>query len=124
MKILLTVSSFSAALPVLEGCSQNSHHECKSTHAQVHHTRYRTLKFSILCVQGMLGETYDRFIAGDAIKDTINPMHLPDDKKFHGLGTRSQYKMDNYWDTNHVRVCPLNKVLPAVSQSNVHHRHA
>ncbi|CAL8467174.1 g6710 [Coccomyxa elongata] len=51
--------------------------------------------------QGMLGETYDRYIVGDAIKSRTDPMHLPDDNKFHGLGTRSQYKMDNYWDTNH-----------------------
>lgn len=56
----------------------------------------------IATLQGMLGETYDRFIAGDAIMSKKNPMFLPDDNQFHGIGSRWQYKMDNYWDTNHV----------------------
>lgn len=51
----------------------------------------------------MLGETYDRFIAGDAITSKHNPLYLPDDNQFHGIGKRWQYKMDDYWDTNHVR---------------------
>ncbi|CAL5225282.1 g8079 [Coccomyxa viridis] len=51
--------------------------------------------------QGMLGETYDRFIAGDAVKTKTSPLYLPDDNKFHGIGKRAQYKMDSYWDTNH-----------------------
>ena len=51
----------------------------------------------------MLGETYDRFIAGDAVNTKTSPMYLPDDNKFHGIGKRAQYKMDSYWDTNHVR---------------------
>lgn len=55
--------------------------------------------------QGMLGETYDRFIAGDAAKTRSSPLYLPDDGKFHGIGKRAQYKMDSYWDTNHVRCC-------------------
>ena len=52
----------------------------------------------------MLGETYDRFIAGDAVKTKTSPLYLPDDNRFHGIGKRAQYKMDNYWDTNHVRL--------------------
>ena len=51
----------------------------------------------------MLGETYDRFIAGEAVKTKTSPLYLPDDNKFHGIGKRAQYKMDSYWDTNHVR---------------------
>jgi len=55
----------------------------------------------------MLGETYDRFIADDQdLKDQTNPLYLPDDNKFHGIGKRSQYKMRSYWDTNHVRPEP------------------
>ena len=54
-------------------------------------------------LQGMLGETYDRFIAGDAVNTKTSPLYLPDDNKFHGIGKRAQYKMDSYWDTNHVR---------------------
>ena len=54
-------------------------------------------------MQGMLGETYDRFIAGEAVKTKTSPLYLPDDNKFHGIGKRAQYKMDSYWDTNHVR---------------------
>ncbi|CAK0735989.1 hypothetical protein CVIRNUC_000673 [Coccomyxa viridis] len=51
--------------------------------------------------QGMLGETYDRFIAGDAVSQKSSPLYLPDDGQFHGIGKRAQYKMDSYWDTNH-----------------------
>ena len=51
----------------------------------------------------MLGETYDRFIAGEAVKAKTSPLYLPDDGQFHGIGKRAQYKMDSYWDTNHVR---------------------
>lgn len=54
-------------------------------------------------LQGMLGETYDRFIAGEAVKAKTSPLYLPDDGQFHGIGNRAQYKMDSYWDTNHVR---------------------
>jgi hypothetical protein len=57
-------------------------------------------------LQGMLGETYDRFIAGDAAKTKSSPLYLPDDGQFHGIGKRAQYKMDNYWDTNHVSTFP------------------
>ena len=53
-------------------------------------------------LQGMLGETYDRFIAGDAASQKSSPLYLPDDGQFHGVGKRAQYKMDSYWDTNHV----------------------
>jgi hypothetical protein len=49
----------------------------------------------------MLGETYDRVLAGDAISSSTNPLFLPDDNKFHGIGKRAQYRMDGYWDTNH-----------------------
>lgn len=49
----------------------------------------------------MLGETYDRLLAGDAIMDPTNPLHLPDDGKWHGIGNESHYKMDSYFDTNH-----------------------
>ena len=52
----------------------------------------------------MLGETYDRFIAGDAVSQKSSPLYLPDDGQFHGIGKRAQYKMDSYWDTNHVSV--------------------
>ena len=58
-------------------------------------------------LQGMLGETYDRFIAGDAANTKSSPLYLPDDGQFHGIGKRAQYKMDNYWDTNHVSTCLL-----------------
>lgn len=49
----------------------------------------------------MLGETYDRLLAGDAIMDPGNPLHLPDDRQWHGIGNESHYKMDSYFDTNH-----------------------
>ena len=52
-------------------------------------------------MQGMLGETYDRLLAGDAIMDPGNPLHLPDDRQWHGIGNESHYKMDSYFDTNH-----------------------
>ena len=64
-------------------------------------------------LQGMLGETYDRFIAGDAAKTKSSPLYLPDDGQFHGIGKRAQYKMDNYWDTNHVSLHPL-RILETV----------
>jgi hypothetical protein len=67
----------------------------------------------------MLGETYDRFIAGEAVKAKTSPLYLPDDKQFHGIGSRAQYKMDSYWDTNHVR--PLRRPPPAVDHGP--HRH-
>ena len=62
------------------------------------------------CLQGMLGETYDRFLAGDAAKTKSSPLYLPDDGQFHGIGKRAQYKMDNYWDTNHVSTFLLPKL--------------
>ena len=49
----------------------------------------------------MLGETYDRLLAGDAIATKTNPLYLPDDGMFHGIGKRADYRMNNYWDTNH-----------------------
>ena len=57
-------------------------------------------------MQGMLGETYDRFIAGDAVSQKSSPLYLPDDGQFHGIGKRAQYKMDSFWDTNHVSMPP------------------
>ena len=55
-------------------------------------------------MQGMLGETYDRFIAGDTVSQKSSPLYLPDDNQFHGIGKRAQYKMDSYWDANHVSI--------------------
>ena len=49
----------------------------------------------------MLGETYDRLLAGDAIMDPGNPLHLPDDHQWHGIGNESHYMMDGYFDTGH-----------------------
>ena len=55
----------------------------------------------LAALQGMLGETYDRLLEGKAVSQTENPLYLPDDNKFHGMGKRAQYLMDSYWDTNH-----------------------
>ena len=49
----------------------------------------------------MLGETYDRLLAGDQVATKTNPLYLPDDGMFHGIGKRADYMMDGYWDTNH-----------------------
>ncbi len=49
----------------------------------------------------MLGETYDRLLAGQAVMNPDNPLHLPDDHQWHPIGNESHYRMDDYFDTNH-----------------------
>ncbi len=35
-------------------------------------------------MQGIVGETYNRMLAGDAVNDPSSPLFLPDDYQFHG----------------------------------------
>lgn len=35
-------------------------------------------------MQGIVGETYNRMLAGDAVNDPSSPLFLPDDYEFHG----------------------------------------
>ena len=36
-------------------------------------------------LQGIVGETYNRMLAGDAVQDPESPLFLPNDYAFHGM---------------------------------------
>ena len=46
-------------------------------------------------VQGVIGETYSRMLAGQAVQDPEHPLYLPEDFKFHG--EEEEYTMDGYF---------------------------
>lgn len=48
-------------------------------------------------MQGIVGETYNRMLAGDAINDPKNPLFIPDDYEFHGQGPEDNYIVDAYF---------------------------
>lgn len=48
-------------------------------------------------MQGIVGETYNRMLAGDAINDAESPLYVPDDYKFHGQGPEENYATDGYF---------------------------
>ena len=45
---------------------------------------YRLLRMILYILQGIVGETYNRMLAGDAVNDPKNALYLPDDYQFHG----------------------------------------
>ena len=46
-------------------------------------------------VQGVIGETYSRMLAGQAVQDPEHPLYLPEDFKFHGQ--EEEYTVDGYF---------------------------
>ena len=46
-------------------------------------------------VQGVIGETYSRMLAGEAVQDPEHPLYLPEDFKFHGK--EEEYTVDGYF---------------------------
>ena len=43
----------------------------------------------------MIGETYSRMLAGQAVLDPEHPLYLPEDFKFHGK--EDEYIVDGYF---------------------------
>lgn len=48
-------------------------------------------------VQGIVGETYNRMLVGDAVNDPNSRYYLPDDYTFHGKGPEETYLVDGYF---------------------------
>ncbi|EIE23708.1 hypothetical protein COCSUDRAFT_47405 [Coccomyxa subellipsoidea C-169] len=48
-------------------------------------------------MQGIVGETYNRMLAGEAVKDPNNPLYLEDDYQFHGKGSEADYQVGGYF---------------------------
>ncbi len=48
-------------------------------------------------MQGIVGETYNRMLAGEAVNDPESPLFVPDDYKFHGQGPEEHYRVDSYF---------------------------
>ena len=48
-------------------------------------------------VQGIVGETYNRMLAGAAMDDPDSKYYLPDDYVFHGMGAVEDYVVDSYF---------------------------
>ena len=48
-------------------------------------------------VQGIVGETYNRMLAGAAMDDLDSKYYLPDDYVFHGKGAVEDYIVDSYF---------------------------
>ena len=48
-------------------------------------------------VQGVIGETYNRRLLGDAILNPEHPLYLADDYKFHGA--EAEYLCDGIFGT-------------------------
>ena len=44
--------------------------------------------------QGVIGETYNRMLVGEAVHDPNSQYYLPDDYTFHGKGTEEDYVVD------------------------------
>lgn len=44
--------------------------------------------------QGVIGETYNRMLVGEAVHDPNSKYFLPDDYTFHGKGTEEDYVVD------------------------------
>lgn len=47
--------------------------------------------------QGVIGETYNRMLAGAALNDPTSEFYLPDDYVFHGKGSEETYIVDGYF---------------------------
>ncbi len=49
--------------------------------------------------QGIVGETYDRLLAGaDKVANPEHPLYIADDFQFHGKYEEEQYTMAGYFD--------------------------
>ncbi|CAL5220920.1 g3017 [Coccomyxa viridis] len=48
-------------------------------------------------MQGIVGETYNRMLAGAAMDDPDSKYYLPDDYVFHGMGAVEDYVVDSYF---------------------------
>ena len=47
--------------------------------------------------QGVIGETYNRMLLGEAVNDPSSQYFLPDDYTFHGKGSEETYIVDGYF---------------------------
>ena len=50
-----------------------------------------------MLAQGIVGETYNRMLVGDAAKDPKSQYYLPDDYTFRGKGSEEAYLVDGYF---------------------------
>lgn len=63
-------------------------------HLITHQTNIRSLVEALLrTLQGIVGETYGRLLAGEAAKDPSNALYLPDDYQFHGKVSTATHKL-------------------------------
>ncbi len=66
-------------------------------------------------VQGIIGETYNRMLVGDAVKDPNSQYYLPDDYTFRGKGAEETYIVDGYFgETADTMFAKVRLPLPAV----------
>jgi hypothetical protein len=79
---------------------------------------------SHLCAQGIVGETYERLLAGaDKVTDPEHPLYIPDDFLFHGKYEEEQYTMAGYFDDGSHALSLLGKKMISASRrllSKVH----
>ncbi|BDA47657.1 hypothetical protein COCOBI_10-5080 [Coccomyxa sp. Obi] len=52
-------------------------------------------------MHGIVGETYNRMLEGDAINDPSHPLFLADDFNFQGKGREHHYAVDSYFGEHH-----------------------
>ena len=50
-----------------------------------------------LSAQGVVGETYNRMLVGEAANDPNSEFYLPDDYVFRGKGAEADYLIDSYF---------------------------
>ena len=66
-------------------------------------------------VQGIIGETYNRMLVGDAVKDPNSQYYLPDDYTFRGKGAEETYIVEGYFgETADTMFAKVSTPLPAV----------
>ena len=65
----------------------------------------------MLTAQGIVGETYNRMLAGAAMDDPDSKYYLPNDYLFHGVGAVEDYMVDSYFAESKLnlfgKVCSL-----------------
>ena len=71
-------------------------------------------------MQGVVGETYNRMLVGEAANDPNSEFYLPDDYVFRGKGAEADYLIDGYFSETantmfgKVRPVPLSCALVAL----------
>ena len=61
------------------------------------HTHAVLLRSDVCAAQGIVGETYNRMLAGSAVNDPKSQYFLPDDYTFHGKGSEEAYVVNGYF---------------------------